>query len=319
MNIWKLAANSGALILATTLSVPAFADRSDDRQGHGKRHGKPFVKLQGQIDNLQQQINTIELTPGPQGETGPQGPQGIQGGTGAQGPEGPQGIQGVEGPQGPQGIQGDVGAQGVAGDIGPQGPTGPEGPQGPQGILGPVGPTGQSGSDGLSCWDLNGDGAADANEDTNGDGAFNALDCRGSASTTASAVPVIWSGSCSQPTFPDTNPKVCADSVRINTANAHLSVNPNGDFTVIQPGYYRINFTATQTISARNDLFLVVNDIPRYRTRYAFEGSTASSNFSHNFDVIEALNQNDVFNVTSPLFVFQSTPRFEIIYLGPLQ
>lgn len=34
---------------------------------------------------------------------------------------------------------------------------------------------------GLACWDLNGDGVGDANEDINNDGIFDALDCRGLA------------------------------------------------------------------------------------------------------------------------------------------
>lgn len=33
----------------------------------------------------------------------------------------------------------------------------------------------------LACWDLNGNGIADGNEDTNGDGSVNVLDCRGAA------------------------------------------------------------------------------------------------------------------------------------------
>ncbi len=35
------------------------------------------------------------------------------------------------------------------------------------------------GADGLNCWDANGNGQGDADEDINGDGAFNALDCQG--------------------------------------------------------------------------------------------------------------------------------------------
>ncbi len=37
------------------------------------------------------------------------------------------------------------------------------------------------GVDGLQCWDLNGNGTGDVDEDINGDGLFNALDCRGPA------------------------------------------------------------------------------------------------------------------------------------------
>lgn len=35
------------------------------------------------------------------------------------------------------------------------------------------------GTPGLNCWDLNGNGVGDPNEDVNGDGDFNALDCQG--------------------------------------------------------------------------------------------------------------------------------------------
>ena len=49
---------------------------------------------------VQEQIETIELTPGPQG---PQGPKGEAGKDGAQGPQGEQGKTGATGPQGPAG------------------------------------------------------------------------------------------------------------------------------------------------------------------------------------------------------------------------
>ena len=52
------------------------------------------------IDFVTQEINNIELTPGPQGPQGPQGERGIQG---------PQGDIGPQGPQGPQGPKGDAG------------------------------------------------------------------------------------------------------------------------------------------------------------------------------------------------------------------
>lgn len=38
---------------------------------------------------------------------------------------------------------------------------------------------GQDGADGLACWDLNGNGVPNPEEDTNGDGSFDALDCQG--------------------------------------------------------------------------------------------------------------------------------------------
>src|SRR3990172_1109169 len=138
-------------------------------------------------EDLQNQLNNIQLTPGPpgpQGEPGPAGPQGPQGevglqgvpgsqGTqgepgpvgaiGSQGPQGEVGLQGVPGPQGtqgepgpvgaigPQGPQGEVGLQGVPGSQGTQGEPGPVGaigPQGPQGEVGPAGPQGPLGPQG---------------------------------------------------------------------------------------------------------------------------------------------------------------------------
>src|SRR3990172_2704990 len=123
-------------------------------------------------EDLQNQLNNIQLTPGPpgpQGEPGPAGPQGPQGEVGLQGVPGSQGTQGEPGPVvaiGPQGPQGEVGLQGVPGSqgtqgepgpvgaIGPQGPQGEVGPAGPQGPLGPQGapgPAGSAGANGTSC------------------------------------------------------------------------------------------------------------------------------------------------------------------------
>ena len=62
-----------------------------------------------------QEINKIELIPGPKGDQGEQGPQGEQG------------IPGEIGPMGPQGPQGDMGPQGPQGQMGPEGPAGKDG------------------------------------------------------------------------------------------------------------------------------------------------------------------------------------------------
>lgn len=62
------------------------------------------------IDFVTQEINSIELTPGPKGDkgdTGPQGPQGLQG------PKGDKGDTGAQGPQGLQGLKGDKGDPGT--------------------------------------------------------------------------------------------------------------------------------------------------------------------------------------------------------------
>lgn len=73
---------------------------------------------------------------------------------------------------------GQVGLAGPAGERGPEGPTGPPGPAGTD--AGQPRP-GEPGEPGLSCWDLNGDGIADPEEDVNDDGVFNVLDCQGPA------------------------------------------------------------------------------------------------------------------------------------------
>ncbi|MGB8215764.1 MAG: hypothetical protein WCE94_00520 [Candidatus Methanoperedens sp.] len=105
------------------------------------------------IADLQQQINNIQLTPGPQGlkgdtgatgATGAIGPQGPKGDTGAQGPVGPTGANGATGPQGPQGATGATGPQGATGAVGPQGPAGATGATGATGPQGPAGNDGRS-------------------------------------------------------------------------------------------------------------------------------------------------------------------------------
>lgn len=157
---------------------------------------------------------------GPPGPSGAPGPDGAAGPQGPPGETGPQGAEGAPGPQGPQGPPGNDGAVGPPGPVGPQGPEGARGPRGfscwdlnsngigdpwedingdtnfdafdcqgvdgAPGTTGPPGPPGEPGQpgapgqNGLSCWDLNGNGFADADEDANGDGQFNALDCQGS-------------------------------------------------------------------------------------------------------------------------------------------
>lgn len=122
---------------------------------------------------------------GQQGDPGPQGPKGdpgtADGSPGPAGPSGPVGIAGPQGPPGPAGVAGKAGT--IPGPQGPQGPAsnevGPKGPVGPQGPGG--GPKGPNGSDGISCWDINGNGINEASEDTNGDGSFSAADCQGAA------------------------------------------------------------------------------------------------------------------------------------------
>lgn len=82
------------------------------------------------IQDIQQDIANIELTPGPKGDTGDVGP------IGPEGPQGPKGDKGDTGDVGPKGDTGDTGLQGPKGDKGDKGDTGDIGPEGPQGPKG---------------------------------------------------------------------------------------------------------------------------------------------------------------------------------------
>ena len=98
------------------------------------------------VQEVNEAIQNIELTPGPKGDKGDTGPQGPQGPQGEPGPQGPQGPQGDTGPEGPQGPQGPAGAKGDKGDTGEPGPQGPQGPQGEPGPQGPKGDPGEGAS-----------------------------------------------------------------------------------------------------------------------------------------------------------------------------
>ena len=63
--------------------------------------------LRNDLTLLQDQVNNIELIPGPMGPQGPPGVQGPKGDTGDMGPQGPPGVPGPAGPQGERGPAGD--------------------------------------------------------------------------------------------------------------------------------------------------------------------------------------------------------------------
>ena len=86
------------------------------------------------IEFVGQEIEKIELTPGPQGPIGPKGDTG------------PQGERGIQGPKG------DVGPQGLQGLKGDKGDTGLQGPQGERGLQGVQGPKGDKGDPGTTSW-----------------------------------------------------------------------------------------------------------------------------------------------------------------------
>ena len=154
--------------------------------------------------------------PGETGNMGPQGNAGPQGNTGFQGEAGATGLKcsdinlnGIDDPEedtngdglfnsedcdgsglyaGPTGQPGQPGPQGIAGIVGEVGEVGIDGPQGNTGLQGETGPQGVDGEiqgpNGIHCFDLNGNGLQDENEDTNGDGLYNIQDCPTSNETT---------------------------------------------------------------------------------------------------------------------------------------
>jgi len=67
------------------------------------------------------------------------------------------------------------------------GDQGPPGVAGLAGFNGATGATGATGVDGLQCWDLNGNGIGDPNEDKNADNLYDVEDCRGPTGTTGAA------------------------------------------------------------------------------------------------------------------------------------
>ncbi|GEM_PF-1057357 len=113
---------------------------------------------------------------GPAGQDG----QSTQGAPGAPGADGADGINcwdlngnGVNDPEE------DTNGDGEFNALDCQGAPGQDGADGQNGAPGQDGADGADGADGVNCWDLNGNGINDPNEDTNGDGVWDALDCQG--------------------------------------------------------------------------------------------------------------------------------------------
>lgn len=121
------------------LSMEASAAPDVQLTADGKVPGGPFADLQQQIDN-------IELTPGPTGPAGPAGADGAPGADGATGPQGPSGAPGADGADGAPGTDGADGADGAPGVPGADGASGADGADG---AAGPPGPPGSPGMDGI--------------------------------------------------------------------------------------------------------------------------------------------------------------------------
>jgi len=87
------------------------------------------------------------------------------------------------------------GLTGCEGDDGAAGAAGAQGAAGAPGTGGTDGTDGTDGADGISCWDLNQNGAGDLpDEDINGDGVVDVLDCNATASADAYKPPALHRG-----------------------------------------------------------------------------------------------------------------------------
>ncbi|XP_029968682.1 macrophage receptor MARCO [Salarias fasciatus] len=100
--------------------------------------------------NLEGQLTSIRLKPGPSGQPGPPGARGPKGDSGLKGDMGSKGEPGPTGATGPKGVPGDQGpgAKGEAGEPGPAGRNGEKGDRGLPGVSGVPGPQGATGAKG---------------------------------------------------------------------------------------------------------------------------------------------------------------------------
>jgi hypothetical protein len=318
--IFSLTGN--VLIADPAFSNVAFAKKGDDDKDKDK--GKKGIKhrvdaLESQTTDLQNQINTIELTPGPKGEIGaigPQGPVGNDGVVGTTGPVGPQGpagpagadgTDGLAGAAGPQGPQGQVGFQGPQGDPGPQGPAGPAGADGTDGLAGAAGPQGPQGQVGFQ----GPQGDPGPQGPTGADG--------------TNTVPNMFSGYCSNHGRLAGWIKYCTDGQDFNTATNHLSVNPNGDINVLISGYYRINIWSISSVQDYSRLQLVVNGTTKHHN-LQWSGNRWVIN---SMDVTLPLNAGEKFwlsflgTIASGYNYHSGDPlgqhsRIQVSYVGPL-
>jgi len=101
------------IVFAMLAIVMAPALAKDDKVTTS--NGLPFQEIWAAIRELQDKLNNIQLTPGPQGPPGADGAPGVQG---APGKDGADGAPGVQGPPGKDGADGAPGVQGPPGTPG---------------------------------------------------------------------------------------------------------------------------------------------------------------------------------------------------------
>lgn len=135
--------------------------------------------------------------------------------------------------------------------------------EGDDGAAGPIG------SDGIACWDLDGDGASDPAEDLNGDGLVDVLDCRAPLPGTA----VLVAGNVTTPNGPLDRFAVVAFT-DANGVTEHADVAMDGTYEIVlaegnydasasRPGYEAVAISPfTVTDGAVNTLDFDLPEIP---------------------------------------------------------
>ncbi len=155
------------------------------------------------------------------------------------------------------GCEGDDGTNGAAGSAGSAGATGADGA------------AGADGTSGLACWDLNENGVADADEDLNGDGIIDVLDCREPLPGEDIAV----SGTASTPAGPLDRftavwfvPAGGGDSIAADVAidGSYMAELDEGDYDAYasRPGYDDVMGALSVTRAGPNTLDFSLPEIP---------------------------------------------------------
>ncbi|MCB0339816.1 MAG: collagen-like protein [Bdellovibrionales bacterium] len=227
---------------------------------------------------------------------------GIQGPAGPAGPQGPQGPQGVAGPAGQPGAQGEIGIQGPAGpqgEVGPVGPIGPQGPAGERGLTGLQGPAGPQGEKG------------DKGE-------------RGEPPPV-----IIWSGGCSQFDTSVGWKSYCISGSDFNTAQGYIQTAPDGTFTFLKEGFYKIHFWTHHIVGGVSTLELRINgqvlqqELSSSSNEYNGISSEVTwlfkANDSGKIRVYNPSNGNSAFYIWQPFSQGPSYSRLQIQFIGTNQ
>ena len=108
---------------------------------------------------------------------------------------------------------------------------------------------GPAGLDGLNCWDANGNGIQDAAEDINGDGAWDALDCRGDSGVAGvDGLDINWLGMMGNP-IPAPNANDAYYNTTIGTSFIWNSITSNWDTLATSAGVATGDNWGTDTVN----------------------------------------------------------------------